>query len=281
MRHTARVLSAPHRTTPRAWCLLTACLAGAALLLAGCGGSSAPAHKHKKRPRAPKVTLVSASVVAKSAQLSAKQDGYAVRLNLSLEVQQLGGIAGATAKGTFDADGGQLSATLNLPGLLALISPVTTPVIVSDGTAYVKVPAVVAQELAGVKPWLSVSLSGAGQLLGLSADALAGALTPRTILKALATGSTGKAILVGPKLIKGQETTEYREVVPAFGAKHPIGVWIDSQTGLLTQVAFIATHYGSDGAQIDFTAYGPQAAVVPPPPSEVGSLAAALNSAGI
>ena len=164
---------------------------------------------------------------------------------------------------------------------MALISPLTTPVIVSDGTAYVKVPAVVAQELSGVKPWLSVSLSGAGQLLGLSADALAGALTPRTILKALATGSTGKAILIGPKLIKGQKTTEYREVVPEFGAKHPIGVWIGSQTGLLTQVAFIATHDGSDGARIDFTAYGPQAAAVPPPPSEVGSLGAALQQAGI
>ncbi len=280
MRHTARVLSAPHRTTPQAWCSLTACLAGAALLLAGCGGSSAPAHEHKK-PRVHKLTLVSASVIAKSAQLSAKQPGYAVSLNLSVEVQQLGGITSASAKGSFDADGGQLSATLNLPGLLALISPLTTPVIVSDGTAYVKVPAVAADELTGVKPWLSVSLSGAGQLLGLSADALAGALTPRTILEALATGSTGKATVLGPKLIRGQETTEYREVVPEFGAEHPIGVWIDSQTGLLTQVAFIATHYGSDGAQIDFTAYGPQAAAVPPPPSEVGSLAAALNKAGI
>jgi hypothetical protein len=280
VRHTARVLRALHRTTPHAWCSLIACLAGAALLLAGCGGSPIPAHKHRK-PRVDKVTLVSASVIAKSAKLSAKQAGYAVSLNLSLEVQQLGGITAATAKGTFDDDGGQLSATLNLPGLLALISPLTTPVIVSGGIAYVKVPAVAAEELTGVKPWLSVSLSGAGQLLGLSANALAGALTPRTILEALATGSTGKAILVGPKLIRGRKTTEYREVIPEFGAKHPIGVWIDSQTGLLTQVAFIATHYGSDGAQIDFTAYGPQAAAVPPPPSEVGSLAVALNSAGI
>jgi len=253
-----------------------------ALLLAGCGGSAAAVHKHRRtKPRADPPAIVSAEVIAKSARLSATQPGYAISLRLSLNVQQLGGVASATARGTFDAQGGALKANLSLPGLLALISPLTTPVIVADGSAYVKTPAVAAQELPGVKPWLSVSLTGAGALLGLPPKALAGVLTPRTIIDALATGSSGQALIVGARVIRGVKTTEYREVVPEFGAAHPIAVWIDPQTGLLSRVAFLTTRSGGAGAQIDFISYGPQPVTVAPPAPDVGSLAAALQAAGI
>ena len=156
MRDTAPVLKVTHRTTPLAWCSPIACLAAAALLLAGCGGST-PAHKHRrKRPHVKAPTLVNADVIAKSARLSAAQKGYAVKLELRLDVQQLGGTASASAHGGFDSAGGELQATVYLPGLLALITPLTTPVIVTDGDRLREGSAsIAADELSGVKPWLS------------------------------------------------------------------------------------------------------------------------------
>jgi hypothetical protein len=261
-----------------------AALAGCALIVAGCGGSAASAAKHKTRLSKPRhhAVLVSASVIAKAAQLSAAQPGYAVTLSLSVDSSLLGGVASATGRGSFDAQGGELYATLMLPGVLALVSPLSTPVIVTDGTAYVEVPQVLAADLPGVKPWLSVSLTGAGELLGLPATALSGSLTPRTILDALATDSTGKATLTGPKLIDGNATTGYRELVRQFGAGHSVDVWIDAKTGLLSRIAFNSAGHGSAsqaGAEVDFTGYGAQSVPAPPPASQVGSLGAALKQA--
>jgi hypothetical protein len=275
------------RTTPHAWCSLIACLAGVALLLAGCGGSATAAKHKPARPRHRVVhhsALVSASVIAKSARLSAAEPGYAVKLSLSVDVAEIGGEATATGSGAFDADGGDMSATLTLPGVLAIISPLSTPVIVADGRAYVQVPSELVGESTGLKPWLSVSLSGASALLGLSSTALAGALTPRTILEALAGDSTGKATELGAQQLGGAATMHYRELVRQFGAGYAVDVWVDSKTGLLRRIALKGSSKAKSsgtGAQIDFTAYGPQKLPPPPPASQVGSLAAALNTLGI
>jgi hypothetical protein len=279
---------ASDRTTPHAWCSLFACLTAAVLMLAGCG-SSATAAKHKPaRPRhhgaAHHTAPVSASVIAKSARLSAAEPGYAVTLSLSVDVAQIGGEATATGSGAFDADGGDMSATLMLPGVLAIISPLTTPVIVAGGTAYVEVPQELVGQGTGLGPWLSVSLRGAGELLGLPSAALAGALTPRTILEALASDSTGQAQAFGEQEISGVRTVHYREQVSQFGAGHAVDVWIDPATGLLRRIALQASGKGKSsgtGAQIDFTAYGPQKLSSPPPASQVGSLAAALKALGV
>lgn len=256
-----------------------------ALLLAGCG-SSGTAVKHKPaRPRHRVVRhtqLVSASVIAKSARLSAAEPGYAVTLTLSVDVAQLGGEATASGSGAFGADGGDMSATLTLPGVLAIISPLSTPVIVADGTAYVEVPQELVGASTGLKPWLSVSLSGAGGLLGLPATALAGSLTPRTILEALAGDSTGKATALGAQEIGGVATMHYQERVSQFGAGYSVDVWVNSATGLLRRITLKgASKTSGNGATIDFTGYGPQKLPSPPPASQVGSLAAALSTLGI
>lgn len=277
--------TASDRTTPHAWCSLIACLTGAALLLAGCGNSATAAKRMPALPRhhgsAHHTALVNASVVAKSARLSAAEPGYAVTLSLTVDVAQIGGEATATGSGAFDADGGDLEATLTLPGVLAIMSPLSTPVIVADGSAYVEVPQDLVGESTGLTPWLSVSLSGAGQLLGLPATALAGALTPRTILEALASDSTGRADALGEQEIGSMQTMHYREVLKQFGAGYTVDVWVEATTGLLRRIALKgASNSSGTGAQIDFTAYGPQKLPSPPPASQVGSLAAALTALG-
>jgi hypothetical protein len=278
----------PHaceRTTPHAWCSLSACPAAAVLLLAGCGGSSGAA-AHKQAPRSHRVThqttMVSAGVIAESARLSAAEPGYTVKLSLRVNARQLGGEATATGSGAYDAHGGEMGATLKLPGVLAIITPLTTPVIISDGMAYVEVPSALVSEGIGLKPWLSVSLSGADKLLGLPATALTGALTPRTILEALASDSTGRAERLGEQRIDGVRTVPYRELVRQFGSGSAVDVWVDAASGLLRRIVLNASPNSSGtGAEIDFTAYGPQKVPAAPPASQVGALAAALKTFGI
>jgi hypothetical protein len=275
------------RTTPHAWCSLSACLAAAGLLLAGCGSSAATVkHKSAPRPRhaAHHTALVSASAIATSARLSAAEPGYAVKLSLTVNVSQIGGEATATGSGAFDADGGEIDATLTLPGVLAIITPLTTPVIISNGMAYVEVPSEFVGPSTGLEPWLSVSLSGAGALLGLPPTALAGALTPRTILDALASDATGRAEQLGEQEIGGVRTVGYRELVTQFGSGYAVDVWVDSATGLLRRIVLKgsgASKAAGAAAQIDFTRYGVQKIPPAPPASQVGSLASALKSLGI
>ena len=288
-RHTGDVRrNTSDRTTPHAWCSLSACLAAAAvLLLAGCGSSAATV-KHKPAPRARHAAhhtaLVSASAIATSARLSAAEPGYAVKLSLTVNVSQIGGEATATGSGVFDANGGEIDATLTLPGVLAIITPLTTPVIISNGMAYVEVPSEFVGPSTGLKPWLSVSLSGAGALLGLPATALAGALTPRTILEALASDSTGTATVLGSQQLGDAETTHYREVVRQFGSGYAVDVWVDSATGLLRRIVLKgagASKVAGAAAQIDFNRYGLEKIPPAPPASQVGNLALALKSLGI
>jgi hypothetical protein len=277
------------RTTPHAWCSLSACLTAAVLVLglAACGSSAGAGKQRPSASRhhraAPRAALVSAAAIARSARLSAAEPGYAVTLSLGVDVAQLGGEATATGSGAFDADGGELDATLTLPGALAVISPLSTPVIVAGGTAYIEVPQDLVGPSTGLQPWLSVGLRGAGELLGLPTTALPGALAPRTILEALGADSTGQARALGEQNIDGVRTMRYRELVRQFGAGHPVDVWIDAATGLLRRIALTASGRSrSSGtqAQIDFTAYGPQKLPAPPPASQVGSLAAALAALG-
>lgn len=274
------------RTTPHAWCSLGACLTGAVLLLAGCGGSATaadhkPAHTHHRAVH--RTELVSAGVIARSARLSAGEPGYAVTLTLSVDVAQIGGEATATGSGAFDASGGDLQATLTLPGVLAIMSLLSTPVIVAGGTAYVEVPQELVGQGTGLTPWLSVSLGGAGRLLGLPATAFTGALTPRTILQALASYSTGRADALGEQEIGAMRTVRYREVLKRFGTGYTVEVWVNPATGLLRRIALTASGSSSSGtsAEIDFTGYGVQKVPSPPPASQVGSLAAALKLLGI
>ncbi len=285
------------RTTPHAWCSLIACLAGAALLLAGCG-SSGGADKHgpavlrraRHQRSAHRDKLVSASVIAGSARRSAAELGYAVTLSFRVDVGELGGEATATGNGAFDADAGDVRLRLTLPGMLAVLGPVSTPAVVADGSAYVEVPQQLVGQGSGLPPWVSVSLSGAGQLLGLPSAALGGALTPRAIIEALARDSTGQADVLAEQTIGGVPTMHYREAGRQFGSGYAIDVWVDSATGLLRRIALIpagASKSAGAGAgsgatvQIDFTAYGPQKVTAPPPASQVGSLAAALQKFGI
>jgi hypothetical protein len=136
-------------------------------------------------------------------------------------------------------------------------------------------------ESTGLEPWLSVSLRGAGELLGLPSTALTGALTPRTILEALASDSTGRADALGRQRIGGVQTMQYREVLKQFGAGYTVDVWVDPATGLLRRVVLkSASKSSGTGAQIDFTGYGVQKLPSPPPASQVGSLAAALTALG-
>jgi len=160
----------------------------------------------------------------------------------------------------------------------------------SVGSAYVEVPQQLVGQGSGLPPWVSVSLSGAGQLLGLPSAALGGALTPRAIIEALARDSTGQADVLAEQTIGGVPTMHYREAGRQFGSGYAIDVWVDSATGLLRRIALIpagASKSAGAGAgsgatvQIDFTAYGPQKVTAPPPASQVGSLAAALQKFGI
>lgn len=225
--------------------------------------------------------VVTAATIATAARRAAAKPGYAVNVSLSVDSSALNGTASADGSGVFDAQGGDLQLTLRLPGIFAILNPLRTTVILSAGTAYLKVPADIAAQLPTVKPWLTVNLGAGAQMLGLSAQTLSGSLTPHAILEALAARSSGHLTPLGTSTVDGVSVNEYREQVPLLGSHGNVDVWIDPSSGLLSQVAF---SYSSQGgvnqasARVTFTGYGTQKLDPVPNPGDVSTLSSALRA---
>lgn len=272
---------------------LRGCAAVVALAVAGCGGSASHAHPQAHTGKAGKTSAgtttsktpapgpVSAAVVAKAAKLSAAQPGYAVTLKFSVDSSQLGGSASADGSGVFNSTGGAAKLTLDLPGLFAILNPLQTTAILSASTIYIEVPRSIHDEIKSVSPWVSVATSSAGKLLGLSPQALAGALTPRTILNALAADSSGQATYVTSSTVAGAKADQYRVLVPQLGTHGAVNVWVNPDTGLLSRVGF---GYSAQGgattatALVTFTSYGKQSVEAPPAPAQVGTIGSVLKA---
>jgi len=259
----------------------------AALLLAGCGGSSSHAHRRPANHGAangPASHLVSADVIASAARLSARQQGYAIAVAGNGTVSGIDGAITFTGAGVFDASGGgDLSLQVNLPGLFSIVSPLKTVVLLGQGSAYVKVPALLTQSPGGLRPWVSIPLASAGHALGLPTGALSGEVTPRRLLDALATDSTGHADWRGQATVDGHTQTLYRELLPALGKGRWLYVWIDPRTGLLSRVAVSYARAGRAAlnATLTFTGYGQQTVPALPPTDKVGSVDTALKAIGL
>ncbi len=259
--------------------------AAVALLLGACG-ASAPHHRSgagaggsaRAAERAPRT--LSARVIAVAAQRTAAQPGYTVSLQLSFESERLGGQLSASGSGSFGAAGGRAHVTLGLPGLLELMSPLTTRAVLAGGTLYVRVPRSVAAQTLGVPRWVALSPADAASLVGVSAGSLSALLSPRQALLALAAESRGRARYLGPQTLAGVATAHYRESHAVPGASLTADVWVVPRSGLLRRVRL---EYAAAGGttqgllQVDFSAYVGVSAAPAPPASQVGSAGSLLR----
>lgn len=244
----------------------------AAVVIAGCGSSSA------SKPVKPKT--VSASAIAHAAALAAAKPGYAFNLNANISATQIGGTASASGTASILANkpAGALDLHVTPPGSLAALGALATKVIVTDGKLYVQIPSSLANVIPNVKPWLSAPLSGLASQAGQSVAGLT-STSPQQVFKLLAKDSTGKAESYGTATIAGQKTTHYREQLSTGTSSNPVTVdmWIDS-SGLPRQVAasFKSTNDTVD-ATMTFTSFSAQSA--PSAPKQSGSLTALIGKA--
>jgi hypothetical protein len=260
-------------------------IAAVALLVCACGGSAIQVHTTRKKSvtaHRADPTFVSAAVIAKAAKLTAAEPGFALDVTGNATISGLQGKVSFSGSGAFNATGGgDLHVSVDLPGLFSLVSPIKTQVVVAGSNVYAELPQSLLSELGTSIPWVFVSLSEAGQELGLPADALATGFAPRTLLNLVAADSTGKADAEGSAQVNGQSTTLYKEELPALGDSDWLDAWVDPNTGLLSQLQFTyaRTGRGQLTATISFTGFGAQA--LPPTPSGALSLSQVLSKLGL
>lgn len=244
----------------------------AALILAGCGGSS---HPQPKR--------VSAAVIARAADSAAAQPGYAFTFAGRLSARALGGVASASGSGSLAADSltGTLHLRLTLPGELSLVGALKTEAILTGGRVYVQVPGGLAKLLPGGRPWLGASFADLAGLAGLSVTGGVNSITPAAGLRELASESTGTALDYGPAKVAGVTTTHYRETFKESGKTTvALDAWI-AANGLPRQLAVtFAGSAGSGRVTVDLTGYGTQPTPQAPPASQTGSLTSLISELG-
>lgn len=231
------------------------------LLFGGCGGSGKHASPATIRTRtAPPATTQTRTApvsptpaeVRRAAARTARQPGFQAHVSAGIGLPQANGSPlTAAGSGSFDprSQSGTLKLAVQLPGLLALVGPLPTQVILVGGEAYVQVPTDVAQELSSLPTWLEASTAQ----LDLSA------LDPSTVLSQIARDATRH--------------------VPDQRAH----VTIDSHTGLIRTIVLSYTEPGGYRihVRLRFTGFQAVPASQPPASTEVGSLSSALHELGL
>ena len=171
---------------------LVAGAAAVALIAAGCGGSgkhaAADPDKHASTTVAGRTSAAPSSPspaeIRHAAALTAAKPGFRATVYARISAPQLGG-GDVTAIGTgrFDprSESGTLNLVVTLPGLLGLVGPLPTQVVLAGDEAYLQVPAGLASQLTTPAAWLETSIAALG---------LGSSLSPSDILREVARDAT-------------------------------------------------------------------------------------------
>lgn len=263
----------------------------AALIVAGCGGSSSSG-------KAEGATTVRAAYVSSSGP------GYQIAIRVTGNAG--GHPVDVTGTGAFDqaAHAGRLALNVNptTPGG----DDLQINAVILGEDLYVKVPASLAGKIPGGKPWVELNLSEVGKRAGIQGLSSLGE-TPGQALRSLRAASTGSVQNLGRRTIDGVSTTVSRATVdlskvvgtlPASerqsassaitsiekltGLRYlPIEAWVDSSDNVrrivLTENGHVAGQPFSENVQVDFVKYGPQPVPAAPPADEVTNLTSLLG----
>jgi hypothetical protein len=236
-----------------------------AVSVAGCGGSSKAAGPTATTGGPPtKVTATvttavkrpvppSPAAIQRAAQRTGNKPGYRAAVVAEISVPEFNGNhMTAVGNGTFDpkTHSGTLNVAVTLPGLLGLIGPLPTQVLIVGSDVYVRVPSELATEEPSLKPWLEVSLSELG---------LDDLLSPADILREVARDATSTVKDQSAQVTLDPRTGDVRTVTLSY-----------SQPSPRARVRVV----------LRLTGFGPQPATVAPPPDQVGDLASALQDLG-
>jgi hypothetical protein len=270
-------------------------LAAAAALVAGCGGSSGSG-------QTPTVSL------SRAADVSSSAAGYKVAMTLNETVQGSGAIA-MTANGSFSpaAHLGALTMHMTLP--TSAIRTLALQMVLDKTAIYMKLPAQIAGQIPGGKPWLYVDIDQIGKAAGIpglgslvsSSSSLSDPGQYLSFLRATAAGSVKD---LGQATVNGVSTTHYRaqidlaklrSVVPAaqrqsvqqlvadlqqkgLATKMPVDAWIDSSHLIRRLELNFTEPVPSTGQSVaiavteNFLQYGPQPVPAIPSPSQSANL---------
>ena len=268
----------------------------AALLVAGCGGSSSSG-------KAAGVSTVRAAYVSSTAA------GYQVALKVTGNAA--GHTINVTGTGAFDRASHDGQLTINLrPPTLSSGNLQIDPVILGKDF-YLKLPAALAGKIPGGKPWLELNLSEIAKATGI--DGLP-SLTdnpsenPAHFLQILRAASTGGVQNLGQQKIDGVNTTGWRatmdlsKVVNALPAAQqpsassaiasierltglhylPIEAWVDSSDHvrriILSETGHVDAQPFSETVQLDFVKYGLEPVPTAPPADEVTNMMSLLST---
>jgi len=262
----------------------------AALLVAGCGGSSSSG-------------WVAGVNTVRAAYVSSNAAGY--QMAIKVTGNAAGHTINVTGTGTFAqaADRGRLTIHVSQPTLGGRNLQIDYVILGKD--VYLKLPASLAGKIPGGKPWLQLDLSEIGKragIQGLSSLVDNPGENPARLLQILHADSTGTIQTLGHQTIDGVHTTALRATVdlskvvntlPASqqrsasaaiasieklgGLRYlPIEAWVDSSNHVRRIVLSETGHVGwqpfSEKVQLDFVKYGPEPVPAAPPADEVTNL---------
>lgn len=287
----------------------TLATAGAvALLIGACGGSSGSSSTH--------LATVPVSTLTRAAYVSSAQSGYKaiIHLNESIGSSQVSMVG----TGSFSpADHlGSLTMQMTLPGSVGatLGNSLNINAVFDGHNFYMKMPAVIASQVPGSKPWLELNLgtlAHAAGIPGLSALTNESSTLddPGQYLDFLRAAASGTVKDLGQTTVDGVSTTHYQaeidlsklaDAVPAgsrssvqqlvaqlekrFSAGNmPVDAWIDSSNRIRRLAMTYSLQVPNTGQTskvvmvMDFADYGPQPKPAIPPASQTTDLLSLLH----
>lgn len=195
----------------------------------------------------------SAAEILRAARLTSEKPGYQARLHVRITVPQFGSDpASAVGSGSFDpaSDTGTLNLAVNPPGLLSLIGPLPTQVVLVGDALYLRVPPYLSGIVGSLPKWLEGSVT-----------------------------ALGLADTVDPAVILSQTARDATQTVPGQHAH----VAIDPATGLIRGLVlafYDPAIHAHIRVALRFTGFSEVSAAQAPPAGDVGSLAAAAERLG-
>jgi hypothetical protein len=262
----------------------------AALLVAGCGGSSSSGK-------------AGGAKIERAAYFSSSGPGYQIALKVTGTAA--GHAVNVTGSGAFNqaAHAGRLTMNVRLPALGSQNLRIDS-VILGTGV-YLRLPASLAGEIPGGKPWLELNLSDLGKnagIQGLSSLADSPGESPAHVVQLLHSASTGNVQSLGRQTIEGVSTTGSRatidlsKVADALPARErptassaiasietltglrylPVTAWVDSSGRarriVLSETGRVEGQAFSENVQLDFVKYGSEPVPAAPPAHDVTNI---------
>jgi hypothetical protein len=216
-----------------------------------------------------------------------------------------------TGTGAFDqaARAGQLTVNISPPTPGGENLQISAVILGND--YYLKLPASLASDIPGGRPWLLVSLSDIGRsagIQGLSSLVDNPSGNPARFLMVLRSASTGSVHNLGQQTIDGLTTTGWGATIDLSKAVQalptsqrpsassaiasiekltglhylPVEAWVDSSNHvrriILSETGNVSGRPFSENVQLDFVKYGPEPAPAAPQANEVTNIASLLGT---